>query len=96
MAEAMGLVDHSIEGFITAIERILDQLDIPRSLAELGVPLDAAPRLAAKAILDSAASTNPRSASVDEVLGSFTAAQAFVTVTCRLAKGPPSGLVRRR
>lgn len=69
MADAMRLVDHSVDGFIAAIEALLDQLDIPRSLSALGVPLDAAPRLAAKAIQDSAASTNPRPASADEIRG---------------------------
>ena len=69
MAKAMGLEDHSITGFITEIERILDEINIPRSLRDIDVPLDCAQRIAEKAILDSAASTNPRQASVEEIRG---------------------------
>ena len=69
MAKAMGLEDHSITGFITEIERILDEINIPRSLRDIDVPLDCAQRIAEKAILDSAASTNPRQASVQEIRG---------------------------
>ena len=60
MADAMGLSDGSVEGFIAAIEQVLDDLDIPRSLAEIGVPADCAARIAEKALQDSAAGTNPR------------------------------------
>ena len=69
MAKAMGLEDHSVTGFITEIERILDEINIPRSLRDIDVPLDCAQRIAEKAILDSAASTNPRQASVEEIRG---------------------------
>ena len=65
----MGLEDHSITGFITEIERILDEINIPGSLRDIDVPLDCAQRIAEKAILDSAASTNPRQASVEEIRG---------------------------
>jgi alcohol dehydrogenase class IV len=67
MAEVMEISDHSVAGFISAIESILDEIHIPRSLSEIGVPLDCAERIAAKALKDSAAKTNPRSASLDEV-----------------------------
>ena len=67
MAEAMELPDHSVAGFIAAIETILDEIRIPKSLSEIGVPMDCAERIAAKALKDSAAKTNPRSASLDEV-----------------------------
>jgi len=67
MADAMGLEDTSVEGFIAEIERILDALDIPRSLNDIGVPADCAARIAEKAMQDSAAGTNPRRASLDEV-----------------------------
>ncbi len=66
MAQAMQLEDHSVEGFIAAIEQMLDQLDIPRSLSEIGVPFDCAERIAEKALLDSAAGTNPRKATCEE------------------------------
>ncbi len=67
MAETMEIPDHSVEGFIAAIEAILDEIHIPKSLSEIGVPMDCAERIAAKALKDSAAKTNPRSASLDEV-----------------------------
>ena len=67
MAEAMQISDHSLAGFIAAIEAILDEIRIPKSLSEIGVPKDCAERIAAKALKDSAAKTNPRSASLDEV-----------------------------
>ena len=67
MADAMGLEDRSVEAFIAEIERILDDLDIPRSLADIGVPDDCAPRIAEKAMQDSAAGTNPRVPSVKDI-----------------------------
>jgi alcohol dehydrogenase class IV len=67
MAEAMKLPDHSVNGFITAVEVMLDDIKIPKSLSEIGVPLDCARRIAEKAMKDSAARTNPRSATVAEV-----------------------------
>ena len=67
MAEAMEIADHSVEGFIAAVEKLLDEIRIPKSLGEIGVPMDCAERIAAKALKDSAAKTNPRLASLDEV-----------------------------
>ena len=67
MAEAMEISDHSVTGFIAAIEAILDEIRIPKSLGEIGVPIDCAERIAVKALKDSAAKTNPRSASLGEV-----------------------------
>ncbi len=67
MAEAMEITDHSVEGFISAVESILDEIHIPKSLGEIGVPMECAERIATKALKDSAAKTNPRSASLDEV-----------------------------
>lgn len=67
MADAMEISDHSVAGFIAAIEGILDEIRIPKSLSEIGVPMDCAERIASKALKDSAAKTNPRSASLDEV-----------------------------
>jgi alcohol dehydrogenase class IV len=66
MAEAMRLSDTSVEGFISAVERLLDDIDIPTSLGEIGVPADCVDRIAAKSLKDSAASTNPRKASLDD------------------------------
>jgi len=67
MAEAMQISDHSAAGFIAAVEAMLDEIRIPKSLSEIGVPMDCAERIAAKALKDSAAKTNPRSASLNEV-----------------------------
>ena len=67
MAHAMGLEDTSVDGFIAEIELILDQINIPKALHEIGVPADCAARIAEKAMYDSAADTNPRRASVEDV-----------------------------
>ena len=67
MAEAMEIPDHSVAGFIAAVETILDEIQIPKSLSEIGVPMDCAERIAMKALKDSAAKTNPRSASLEEI-----------------------------
>jgi alcohol dehydrogenase class IV len=67
MAEAMGLTDHSPAAFIREIERILDEIGIPHSLAEINVPEDCAERISHKALEDSAAATNPRAATAGEV-----------------------------
>ncbi len=67
MAQAMGLAQTSPEALIAGIGRLLDQAAIPRSLAEIGVPLDCAGRIAEKAIQDSAAATNPRAATVAQI-----------------------------
>ena len=67
MAEAMKLPDHSVNGFIASIEKILDEIAIPKSLSEIGVTTDCAERIATKALRDSAARTNPRIATLHEV-----------------------------
>lgn len=74
MADSMGLEDHSIEAFILEVERILDDIDIPRSLAHIGVPATCAERIAEKAVRDSAAGTNPRAASIAEICALTTTA----------------------
>lgn len=67
MAQAMGMENTSREGFVGEVVRVLDAIGIPRSLGEIGVPEDCAKRIAEKAMKDSAAGTNPRTASVEEV-----------------------------
>ena len=67
MAQAIGLKDTSTDAFIAEIERILDGLEIPKSLSEIGVPGDCAARIAEKALQDAAASTNPRPADLAEM-----------------------------
>ncbi len=66
MAAAMGLDDKSFDGFYKAVCNILDALEIPKTLVDIGVPTDCAAAIAEKALQDSAASTNPRQASVAE------------------------------
>ena len=67
IAQAMGLDDFSADVVISEIERLIDYVNIPKSLIEIGVPADCAQRIAEKAMLDSAAVTNPRRASLEEV-----------------------------
>ena len=67
MAEAMELQELSVEDFIAEIERRLDEIDIPRSLSEISIPKGCEERIARKALLDSAARTNPRAASLAEM-----------------------------
>ena len=67
MADVMGLQDASVDAFIAEIERLLDDINIPRSLSEIGIPADCATRIAEKALQDGAAGTNPRTASITEM-----------------------------
>lgn len=67
MAEAMAFEDNSVPGFIAGVDHMLDEIGIPRALRDIGVPRDCSARIAAKALQDSAAATNPRGASLDEV-----------------------------
>lgn len=67
MADVMNLADTSPDAFIANIEKLLDDLNIPRSLTEIGIPTDCKERIAKKAMQDSAAATNPRVASFDEM-----------------------------
>ena len=67
MSRALGLGDTDFEAFYEAICGLLDRLAIPKSLSEIGVPVDAARRLAEKAHLDAATGTNPRAADVESI-----------------------------
>lgn len=67
MADAMGLQDASVDAFIAEVERMLDEISIPVALSGIGVPSDCAARIAEKALQDSAAGTNPRTASISEM-----------------------------
>jgi len=79
LCEAMGLEDHGTEPLYAEVCRLLDLLEIPRGLGEIGVPADCVPRIAAKSMRDSAWATNPRQASLAEmealVAGSIAAAR---------------------
>lgn len=67
MAEAMGLADKTFDGFYSAVCAILDHLEIPKTLADIGVPVGCAVALAEKAHQDAAAPTNPRPSTVAEI-----------------------------
>ena len=67
MSRALGLASTDFDSFESAIRELLDQLNIPRSLSEIGVPADGAKSLAEKAFLDAAAATNPRPADVETI-----------------------------
>ena len=53
-----------MEDYIASVARMLDAIDIPRSLSEIGVHADCAQWIAEKTIRDSAAGTNPRAVTV--------------------------------
>ena len=67
ISHAMDLKDASSEIIIQGIEETLDYLDIPRSLSEIGVPLECKKRIAKKAMLDSATGTNPRVTQIEDL-----------------------------
>ena len=67
MAQAMGLKDNSFEAFYTHVCNTLDQVGIPRTLTDIGVAPDCAARIAAKALQDSAAGTNPCILTVQDI-----------------------------
>ena len=67
MAQAMGLGEATPQTFIAEIERRLDEIDIPTGLSQIGVPLDCAERISHKALMDSAAATNPKEADAGTV-----------------------------
>lgn len=67
MAQAMGIAEESPAAFIREIEQILDEIGIPPSLADINVPDECAERISRKALEDSAAATNPRTATAGEI-----------------------------
>lgn len=67
MAQALSLHDARFDTFYHAICQLLDDLQVPKTLGELGIPVSAAPGLAAKAHRDAAAGTNPRQASIADI-----------------------------
>ncbi len=67
ISAALGFQSRDSGGFQTEVEGLLDRLEIPRGLGEIGVLPNAAAELAEKASRDPAALTNPRQASVAEI-----------------------------
>ena len=68
MSEAMGLKKNDFEFFYNSICNLLDQLEIPKNLKEIGVETNSVERLAEKALKDSAFATNPKTASLEEMI----------------------------
>ena len=67
ISQAMDLKEASSSIILEDICKILDYVQIPRSLSEIGVPLECKRRIAEKAMLDSATGTNPRVAQVEDI-----------------------------
>jgi alcohol dehydrogenase class IV len=67
MAAGMQLKAVSFDGFYEAVCNQLDAVNIPRTLADIGVPADCAAEIARRALQDAAASTNPRAVDVEEI-----------------------------
>ena len=68
MSEAMGLKKNDFEYFYNSICHLLDRLEIPKNLKEIGVEANSVERLAEKALKDSAFATNPKTASLEEMI----------------------------
>ena len=68
MSEAMRLQKNDFNNFYRSICDLLDQLDIPKNLSEIVVEASSVERLAEKALKDSAFATNPRTASLEEMV----------------------------
>lgn len=67
MCQAMGLAGKDFDSFYQAVCVLLDRCAIPRSLSEIGVTPDHTASIAAKALRDPAAGTNPRKASHSDI-----------------------------
>ena len=69
MCEAMGIKKNNFEYFYQSICDLLDKLEIPKNLSEIGVDDTAIERIAKKAMKDSAFTTNPKTASLKDMKG---------------------------
>ncbi len=67
MSSAMNYEDGSVEAFISNLDELLNQIEIPKSLDDIGIPIDCVERISEKAMKDSAFATNPRIASLEEM-----------------------------
>ena len=67
MSSSMHYEDGSVEAFISNLDELLDRIEIPKSLDEIGVPIDCVKRISEKAMKDSAYATNPRIASLEDM-----------------------------
>tara|TARA_B100001057_G_scaffold300912_1_gene301085 strand:+ start:1482 stop:2648 length:1167 start_codon:yes stop_codon:yes gene_type:complete len=69
MCEAMGIKKNNFEYFYQSICDLLDKLEIPKNLSEIGVDDRSIERIAKKAMKDSAFTTNPKTASLKDMKG---------------------------
>ena len=76
IADAMGLEDTSFDVFYTTICEMLDRLEIPNSLVDIGVLVDCAATIAFRAIQDCDAVANPREATVQEIQSAIESASS--------------------
>ena len=67
MSRAVKLDQDNFDAFHSWICVLLDRLEIPRSLSDIGIPVDAARRLAEKAYQDTATATNPRPVDIETI-----------------------------
>ena len=59
LARYLGLGDTGFDGVVRWILELRARIGIPHTLAEIGIPADAAPRLAPMALVDPSSATNP-------------------------------------
>ena len=68
MSEAMGLKKNDFDYFYKSICDLLDQFEIPKKLSDIGVKDSSVKSLAKKALKDSAFTTNPKTATLEEMM----------------------------
>jgi acetaldehyde dehydrogenase/alcohol dehydrogenase len=98
MADLLGLggqtVVEKVQRLVRAVEQLLDELDVPRSIAELGISREeferAVPELAATAFDDPSWRSNPRMPLVSELVELFW--RAYQGRSERTAAGAPTEL----
>ncbi|MCY4220485.1 MAG: iron-containing alcohol dehydrogenase [Thiotrichales bacterium] len=59
LARGLGLDETSFEGVVSWVLDLRERIGIPRTLVDIGVPADAASRLAPMALVDPSSATNP-------------------------------------
>ena len=67
MCQAMNLKNKDFDYFYQSICELLNQLDIPKNLKDIGIKESSLNSLSKKALTDSAFATNPRTASLQEM-----------------------------
>ena len=68
MSEAMSLKKNDFDYFYKSICDLLDQFEIPKKLSDIGVKDSSVKSLAKKALKDSAFATNPKTATLEEMM----------------------------